>query len=572
MPSHATATNPAALDVLGAGQRHILSIAVEDYFQASAFRSLITTKHWYRFEPRIERNTRRTLDLLDEFGAKATFFTLGWVADEMPGIVREIVARGHEVASKGYYHRSIEDMTPEEFREDLRRSRTAIENAAGTKVLGYRVARGHLGLEDLWALDILAEEGFTYDSSFYPRWRSVAREPWRRLPFVHRNGNRELWEFPLSTWHWYGWHLPIAGGAYVRHLPHRMVSRAIKGMARDDSSLLVMYFHVWELDDDLPKITAAPGHAQLKQYRNIEKMPDRVRYYLKRYAFESVRDHLGLAPEPAPVRVEAPPAAAPVRAAGTPGMPVTLVAPCYNEERVLPYLANTLKKVAADFEGLYDLSFVFVDDGSSDGTWATLQRTFGGWPNCKLVQHERNSGVAAAIVTGIRHAHTEVIASIDCDCTYDPHQIADLIPRLGADVALVTASPYHPAGIVKNVPGWRLMLSKTLSFMYRQLFRQKLHTFTSCFRVYRRSQVADIQLGENGFLGVAEMLMILDRQGKTIVEHPALLEVRLLGHSKMKTLRTIAGHLRMIRRLLAGRIAAPEAPASPPLVGYKDSA
>ena len=130
-------------------KRHLLTIAVEDYFQVVAFRKLIDTSVWYRFERRVERNTRRALDLLDEFGVKATFFTLGWVAEEMPEIVCEIVARGHEVASKGYYHRTFQDMTPGEFREDLQHSREAIERATGIRVKGYRVARGHLGLADL---------------------------------------------------------------------------------------------------------------------------------------------------------------------------------------------------------------------------------------------------------------------------------------------------------------------------------------------------------------------------------------------------------------------------------------
>jgi polysaccharide deacetylase family protein (PEP-CTERM system associated) len=546
-------------------RRHILTIAVEDYFQTSAFRSLISTSHWHRFEPRIERNTKRTLDLLDEYRVKATFFTLGWVADEMPGVVREIAARGHEVASKGYYHRTIQEMSPQEFRADVRRSRAAIEAATGRRVIGYRAARGHVGVDDLWALDILAEEGFVYDSSFYPRYRSVAREPWRRFPFVHRHGDQELREFPLATWGWMGWQVPIAGGAYMRHIPHRVISRLLRQRVDEDPSPVVMYFHIWELDDDLPRITAAKSSVQLKQYRNLHKMEGRLRYYLKRYPFDSIRDHLGLPPELAPERpseVRAPVEAPAVGAAGHTA--VTLVAPCYNEERVLPYLANTLKKLQADFASEYDFRFVFVDDGSSDGTWAQLQRLFGDNPKCLLVQHERNRGVAAAIVTGIHAATTELVCSIDCDCTYDPHQVGELLPMLTEDVAVVTASPYHPDGLVKNVPPWRLALSKGLSFLYRRLFHQKLYTYTSCFRAYRRSQVQHVKLHETGFLGVAEFLIQLDREGKRILEYPAVLEVRLLGHSKMKVLRTIRGHLKLIWRMLTQRGRTPEpAPLAP---------
>ena len=548
-----------------APQRHLLTIAVEDYFQAVAFRKLIASSQWYRFEQRVERNTLRTLDLLDEFGVKATFFALGWVADEMPEVLREIAGRGHEVASKGYYHRTIQEMTPPEFREDVQRSREAIERATATRVVGYRIARGRIGREDLWALDILADEGFAYDSSFYPRAFSTLVEPWRRFQFTHRHAQQPIEEFPLATWAMPGGMLiPIAGGAYLRQFPHALISRAIDQWVRQQRSPLVMYFHVWELDPEPPKITAAPGHTQMRQYRNIEKMPAILRHYLQRYPFEPIREHMGLAPQAVQPRAKS---TIQVDAAhGTPTgqrKPVTLVIPCYNEQNVLPYLANTLRKVAGDFDASYELSYVFVDDGSSDDTWQVLHTQFATFERCEFVRHEVNRGVAAAILTGIRAAATEIVCSIDCDCTYDPHQLLDLIPKLGEGVAVVTASPYHPSGRVLNVPGWRLFLSRGLSFMYRRLFRQKLYTYTSCFRVYRRSEVAHLELREKGFLGVAEMLVQLDREGKVIVEQPAVLEVRLLGQSKMKLMRTIRGHLRLLARMtMDGRKPAPVSQAT----------
>lgn len=527
-------------------RRHLLTIAVEDYFHVIAFRKLIDASQWYRFERRVERNTLRALDLLDEFGVKATFFTLGCVADEMPEVVREIAARGHEVASKGYYHRTIQEMTPGEFREDLHRSREAIERATGIRVIGYRIARGHIGPTDLWALNILAEEGFAYDSSFYPRLRSIAAEPWRRFPFKHIHADSEIMEFPLATWGWRGWLLPIAGGAYLRQLPHSLMSRALDYWDRHYSSPLVLYFHVWELDNDLPRITAAPGYARVRQYRNLARMPSILRYYLLRYAFGPIRNRMGIAPQSAMPLRKAEPSAKPAPAASPTRVPVTLVVPCFNEESVLPYLRNTLQRVDSDFASAYDLRYVFVDDGSSDGTCSMLENLFGSRIGCQIVRHDVNRGVAAAILTGIQAADTEVVCSIDCDCTYDPHQLRDLIPRLEDNVALVTASPYHPSGRVLNVAPWRLFLSKTLSLLYRRVFRQKLHTYTSCLRVYRRSLVKDLEIREQGFLGVAEMLGILDLQGKRIAEQPAVLEVRLLGHSKMKLFRTIAGHIRLL--------------------------
>jgi hypothetical protein len=165
--------------------------------------------------------------------------------------------------------------------------------------------------------------------------------------------------------------------------------------------------------------------------------------------------------------------------------------------------------------------------------------------------------VAAAILTGIQAADTDIVCSIDCDCTYDPHQLQALIPMLVDEVDMVTASPYHPDGVVRNVPEWRLFLSKSLSSLYRLVLHQQLATYTSCFRVYRRREVETLKLKNGGFLGVAEMLGQLDLQGRSIVECPATLEVRLLGRSKMKTVRTIIGHLRLLMHLSMIRLRSP---------------
>lgn len=183
-----------------------------------------------------------------------------------------------------------------------------------------------------------------------------------------------------------------------------------------------------------------------------------------------------------------------------------------------------------------------------------MQQTFGPLPDCDLIRHQQNQGVTAAIMTGIRHARTEIICSMDCDCIYDPHELAAMIPLLGEAVDMVTASPYHPQGMVQNVPRWRLSLSRGASFLYRRALHQKLATYTICFRVYRRSTVAQLNVREKGYLGIAEMLGLLDLSGGRIVEYPATLEARMLGYSKMKVLRTIGGHLSLLGRLLGSGI------------------
>jgi glycosyltransferase involved in cell wall biosynthesis len=202
----------------------------------------------------------------------------------------------------------------------------------------------------------------------------------------------------------------------------------------------------------------------------------------------------------------------------------------------------------------YHLHVILVDDASRDRTWDVLATLFGTEADTRLYRHQTNQGVAAAIMTGIRHASTPIVCSIDCDCSYDPHELGTMLPLLNDAVDVVTASPYHPAGKVRNVASWRLLLSRAASRLYRIVFRHQLHTYTSCFRVYRRSVVTSIRVSRGGFIGVAEMLAHLERAGARIVEHPTTLEARLLGRSKMKFVRTSLGHLALMAQLAAFRL------------------
>jgi polysaccharide deacetylase family protein (PEP-CTERM system associated) len=539
-------------------RRHLLTVALEDYYHVGTFSHLIDREQWYRFEARLEQGTRRTLALLDEFGIRATFFVLGSVADTMPELVRELADRGHEIASRGYSHRKIGQFTSrEELRDELIRSREALERASGRRVVGHRIGDQWFGPRDLWALDVIAEAGYGYDSSIGPIFRRFANQPWRRFAHQHTatRGGRTLWEFPISTLSLLGFSVPIAGGNYFRQFPHALVRRAVDHWDRTCSAPFVMYFHTWELDPDQPRINAASPSARVRHYRNLDKLPGILRSYFEQYSFVGISNYLGLdtqlvaapaarRPDPTPTRLTA--LAKPV--------PVSLIVPCYNEESSLPYLANTLRRLEEVTAGRYDMHYVFVDDRSTDATFEVLQRLFGARVDCTIVRHEQNSGVAAAIHTGLVNAPTEIACSIDCDCTYDPMELLQMVPLLSDGVDLVTASPYHPRGGVQNVPPWRVMLSKTLSMLYRGLLHQKLSTYTSCFRVYRRSRALSVDIAHGGFLGVAEFLGRLDLSGGRIVEYPAVLHVRVLGASKMKLVRTIAGHLRLLAELFWVRL------------------
>lgn len=540
------------MNATGVKDRTLLTIQVEDYFQVGSFEKIIDRERWYRFETRLERNTREALELLASFEIRATFFVLGWVAEKLPQLIREIAAAGHEVASQGYHHRAIGTMSPEQFREDLSRSREAIQRATGTRILGHRVPH-FLGPADLWALDVLAEEGYAYDSSLRPLFRQFAGEPDRRVAHTHVHAGRSLWEFPIPSWQVLGHSIPIGGGNYYRQLPHTLLKPIVRQWHDTHKAPFVMYFHVWELDPSQPKINSGSFLTRVRHYRNLDKMEWVLPRFFREYLNGSVAEYLGLdqtqpAPQPPPSRP------APALVTATDAAPnaqrVSIVVPCYKETQALPYLANTLRALEGHLAPEYRPQFVFVDDGSPDDTWETLNGIFGGWPQCTLLRHETNEGVAAAILTGIRGSATEVVCSMDCDCTYDPNELKRMIPLLSPEVSVVTASPYHPEGRVKNVPSWRLGLSRGASFLYRRVFRQQLHTYTSCFRVYRRAALQDLEIDEGGFLGVAEMLGRLDLKGARIAEHPAVLEVRIFGQSKMKAARAILGHLKLMARLL----------------------
>jgi polysaccharide deacetylase family protein (PEP-CTERM system associated) len=543
---------------------HILTVALEDYFHVTPLEAVVTQERWYRFEMRLEESTRRTLDLLDECGARATFFVLGWVADAAPELVRAVADRGHEVASKGYYHRDIRGLGREAFREDALRAREALVRACGRQVLGFRLPQQWLRPADLWMLDVLAECGYAYDSSMRLMLRTYAAEPWRQFPHRTEIGGRPFLEVPLSSLQLLGIHVPIAGGNYFRQFPHRLMRRGVAYWDRHHASPYVMYFHTWELDPDQPRLQGVSLRQQIRQYRNLDKMPAMLRHYLERYRFTSIAEYFDLDVAPAPSVAVATPAGMspgplgtagpPPATAAAPALPVTVVVPCYNEEQSLRYLANTLRSVRRRLADRYDVRLLFVDDASTDGTWQALHTVFAGEPGCDFVRHETNRGVAAAIVTGITHATSDIVCSIDCDCTYDPHELGSMIPLLTPGVDLVTASPYHPVGRVKNVPPWRLFLSRSLSRLYRLVLRQRVHTYTSCFRVYRRSAALRVPISRGGFLGIAELLGRLDLAGAGIAEYPATLESRLLGRSKMKVLRTILGHLGLLAEFTVHRV------------------
>ena len=399
-------------------KRHLLTILVEDYFHVGAFENLIQQRNWSNFEPRYEQNTRKALDLLDRHDTKATFFVLGWIAEQNPGLICEIVARGHEVASRGFYHRSLANLTVEEFREDLRRTNRAIENACGQKVIGYRAAEKLTFGKDDWVLEVLADEGFVYDASFLPSTNTAKH---KRVAHQIHIGGKVLWEFPFPTRDLGFGTLPISGGNYFRQIPYTLMRHAVRSWNERINEPFIFYFHVWELDPEQPRISAASRFNRIRHYRKLDKMEWILNENLELYDCVSAADFLGLNGE---IQtnisghvVDAQPLAAQSPTARR-QTSVTIVIPCYNEEEALPYLANTLRAVEAGLEESgYKPNFVFVDDQSKDNTFDVLTTLFEKQKNVTILRHETNLGVAAGIMTGLRAAKTEIVCSMDCDCT-----------------------------------------------------------------------------------------------------------------------------------------------------------
>jgi polysaccharide deacetylase family protein (PEP-CTERM system associated) len=265
-----------------------LSVDVEDYFHAEALASRVKRDDWDSLPSRVVANTQRTLDLCARHNVRGTFFVLGWVAERYPQLVREIQKVGHEVACHSYWHRLIYKLTPDEFRRDTQRAKRAIEDAAGVGVFGYRAPTFSIVERSYWALEILGELGFRYDSSIFPIHHDFYGVPsYSPLPRRHPLGSvAHLVEVPMSTFRVFGVNFPIGGGGYLRIFPLRYTFFGVDRVNRHGQPL-VLYFHPWEIDPGQPRM-ALPLKSRLRHYTNLGKMESRIGALLGRYSFAPV--------------------------------------------------------------------------------------------------------------------------------------------------------------------------------------------------------------------------------------------------------------------------------------------
>ena len=260
-----------------------MTVDVEDYFQVSALAPQIARSEWERMPCRVERNVERILELLAGAAARATFFTLGWIAERYPQLVRRIAAAGHEIASHGYEHRRASEQTEEEFRADIRRAKALLEDIIGSEVKGYRAPSFSIGAATPWAFDCIAQAGYRYSSSVYPvRHDHYGAPDAPRFAYRPQAG---VLEIPISTARLAGNNLPAGGGGYFRLFPYALSRSLIRRVNRDDRQAAIFYLHPWELDPQQPRIAGTTLKTRFRHYLNLHRTEARLRQLLRDFTW-----------------------------------------------------------------------------------------------------------------------------------------------------------------------------------------------------------------------------------------------------------------------------------------------
>jgi polysaccharide deacetylase family protein (PEP-CTERM system associated) len=271
-----------------AAMKNAMSIDVEDYFQVSAFASTIRREDWDSMPCRVERNIDVILALLGEADAKATFFTLGWIAERYPQVVRRIVEGGHELASHGYGHQRVSDLTPELFRDDITRAKRILEDLGGVAVRGYRAPSFSINQKNWWAVEELENAGYVYSSSIYPVKHDHYGMPEApRFP-NYPNGAGGILELPPTTLELMGRNLPAAGGGWFRLLPYSMSRWMLQRVNAQDQAPCMFYFHPWEMDAGQPRQPGLSAKTRFRHYVNLQRMPGRMRKLLNDFEWDRV--------------------------------------------------------------------------------------------------------------------------------------------------------------------------------------------------------------------------------------------------------------------------------------------
>ncbi|MDT3680125.1 MAG: DUF3473 domain-containing protein [Burkholderiaceae bacterium] len=280
-----------------------MSIDVEDYFQVAAFAPYIGRERWDAIPCRVEKNVAVILELLERHETRATFFTLGWIAERYPALIRQLVDCGHELASHGYSHQRANEQTPDAFREDLSRAKALLEDIGGVAVRGYRAPSFSIGASNLWAHDVIAETGHAYSSSVYPIAHDHYGMP-EAPRFAWRTTSGVI-EIPPSSLRMLGRNLPASGGGYFRLLPYPLSRWSIRRINERDGEPCIFYFHPWELDPEQPRVQQAGAKSRFRHYVNLERMAGRLDRLLRDFRWGRVDEVFASQLESAGVQREA---------------------------------------------------------------------------------------------------------------------------------------------------------------------------------------------------------------------------------------------------------------------------
>ncbi len=274
---------------------HAMTVDVEDYFHVAAFAKVIKPSDWHQWPSRVEANTDKLLQLFADHNLKITFFVLGWVAERHPQLVKRICAQGHELASHGYSHQLVYQQTPEVFRSETAKSKQILEDLAQQPVTGYRAASYSITRKSLWALDVLAELGFTWDSSIFPTRHDnygIPGSPEEPYTLITSSGAR-LTEFPLTTAKVLGQSIPAAGGGYFRQYPYALSRWLFKRASQNQTRPQIFYLHPWEIDPGQPRVPNASWFSNFRHYTNLKRCLPRLEQLLADFQFGTMSASLG---------------------------------------------------------------------------------------------------------------------------------------------------------------------------------------------------------------------------------------------------------------------------------------
>ena len=518
-----------------------ISIDVEDYYQVAAFEDIVSYADWERYDSHVCKNTHRLLEVFSEHSVCATFFILGWVAERHPQLVRSIQNQGHEIGCHGYKHVRINFQTPDAFREDVRHAKSVIEQCIGEPIHGYRAASFSVRSDTLWALEILLQEGFQYDSSIFPIVHDrygISDAP--RFPYQVSTPSGVITEFPLTTTRYLHRNVPVAGGGYFRLLPYCLTRNAIEKTNRQEGMPAVFYLHPWEIDLSQPRLDASWTN-RVRHYTNIQRTEQRLQTLLHDFEFSTLRTTLSQVPlrtyeikqaENGHLRFQSVPKEITFfdnTLPTTSARKISVIIPVYNEMDNMAPLCQELSQVFLPLRIASE--WIFVDDGSTDDSIAQLVALKELYPQIVIIKLRRNFGQTPAMQAGFDHATGDVVVTMDADLQNDPHDIPCLLRRLDEGFDLV-------CGWRKNRKDpWlsRKLPSQVANKMIQRIIGSNIHDRGCSLKIYRAGLTKKFRLYSEMHRFIHEIsIMTGARVSELVVNH----RPRQFGTSKYGISRT----------------------------------